>query len=63
MANLRMLRRFVELVATAFVSVASPILTAAVDAVCVVVFVLTIWELWTPAKTIAEAFLARYGVS
>lgn len=54
----RVLRRFVELVGEAVIAVAAPLLTAAVDGLAVIVFVLTIWELWAPAKAIADHLAA-----
>lgn len=55
----RIIRRAVELFGEALVAVAWPLLTAAVDGIAVLVFVLTIYELWTPAKAIADALAAR----
>jgi hypothetical protein len=51
----RTCRRGCELFGTALIAVAAPLLTAAVDGLGVLVFILTIYELWTPAKALADA--------
>ena len=46
------------MVGTAIVAVATPIMTAGVDGICVTVLVaLAIWELWSPTKAIADQAL------
>jgi hypothetical protein len=55
LADLRMLRRFGELVIYSCNVVASHVLAAVLYAVCTLVFLLTIYEAWAPAKAIADA--------
>lgn len=54
----RTCRRGCELFGEALIAVASPLLTASVDGMCVVVFGVTVWELWRPTEALADAFLA-----
>jgi hypothetical protein len=58
----RTIRRLVELIGTAIIAVAGPVLTAAVDGVCDVMFALTIWELWSPAKAVADVLAGKMMV-
>jgi hypothetical protein len=50
----RKLQRLGELVIYSLNVVASHVLAAMLYGISLVVFVLTIWEMWTPAKTIAD---------
>jgi hypothetical protein len=38
----------------------SSVLAAILYGMCLIVFILTIWELWAPAKAIANDLAARY---
>jgi hypothetical protein len=55
----RRLLHLAGLVVYSFNVVASHIIAAMLYGISLVVFVLTIWELWTPAKAIADALAAR----
>jgi hypothetical protein len=61
LANFKMLRHFVELVGHAVIAVATPLLTAAVDGIGVLVVAVTVWEGWRPATALADAFIVWCG--
>jgi hypothetical protein len=57
----RTARRGFELFGEALIAVASPLLTAAVDGLGMLVAAITVYELWRPAEALADAFVAWCG--
>ena len=53
--------RGVELFGTAVVAVATPLLTAAVDGLGLLIAAMTVWELWHPVEAMADRFVAWCG--
>jgi hypothetical protein len=58
----RALRWCIEKIGEAVIRVASHFLAATIYGMSVVVFILTIYEIWTPAKFIADAVAAAAGL-
>jgi hypothetical protein len=52
---------FGSLTAQAVIAVATPLLTAAVDGLGILIAGMTIWELWHPVEALADHFLAWWG--
>jgi hypothetical protein len=43
------------------IAVAAPLLTAAVDRLCILIAAVTVYELWRPVEALADALLAQVG--